>query len=471
MTHDVSTVFSYIVQRRLSRQNENVATDAFAYILGYSKLARDALLDFLRLVVDLPELHFRTQQTKENARPDICGYHNAELRLLMENKFWAGLTERQPGDYLDWLAETKQQTILLFVAPEGRIDTLWRELMGRLGREEITGGEKTGAADIPYWAMTTNGPAIAITSWKKLLSHLERAAQDEPRTQSDLAQLRALCQAADTDVPISSADVTDQRTPALVLQLGSIVQLAVQKAAAQDKCLFKGNLRPQANRERIGQYAVLGNEHGVGIWIGIHFDLWKTYGESPLWAVFSTQSGRAGEVQPLLNAWGKARNIRVESRDDGEVVVALNLPLGVEKEKVVAGIVDRLEEMGKVLSSLERTPASASPPMNSSASLSDELREFVRSSTWTFAKTMPKWPHEYIVRDRVDETLFVQLVCHIREHGYQGAFYQKSITYFDHDGMVYWTMGSPVSETTIINRCKKEDSYEYRLLNNTLPAD
>ncbi len=89
---------------------------------------------------------------------------------------------------------------------------------------------------------------------------------------------------------------------------------------------------------------------------------------------------------------------------------------------------------------------------------------------WTFAKTMPKWPHEYIVRDRVDESRFVELVCHIRQNGYEGTFYQKSITYFDDDGMVYWTMGSLISETTIINRCRKEDSYEYRRDHNTLPT-
>lgn len=108
--------------------------------------------------------------------------------------------------------------------------------------------------------------------------------------------------------------------------------------------------------------------------------------------------------------------------------------------------------------------------MNDSAPFSDELREFIRSSTWTFAKTMPKWPHEYIVRGQIDESLFLRLVHHIRQHGYEGKFYRKSITYFDEGGMVYWTMGSPISETIIVNRCKEEDTYEYRRLNNTLPA-
>ena len=99
----------------------------------------------------------------------------------------------------------------------------------------------------------------------------------------------------------------------------------------------------------------------------------------------------------------------------------------------------------------------------------DPLCEFIDSSKWTFAKTMPKWPHEYIVRGKVDENLFVQLVKHIRVYGYQGNFYKKEITYYEHNGMIYWTMGASIQETTIINRCKKENTYEYRLQNGTLP--
>jgi hypothetical protein len=107
--------------------------------------------------------------------------------------------------------------------------------------------------------------------------------------------------------------------------------------------------------------------------------------------------------------------------------------------------------------------------MSDSVAFPDILREFIASSKWTFAKTMPEWPHEYILRDRVDETLFQQLVRHIRANGYKGRFYRKSITYYDEDGMVYWTMGAPLEETTVINRCRNEDSYEYRLLNGKLP--
>jgi len=98
------------------------------------------------------------------------------------------------------------------------------------------------------------------------------------------------------------------------------------------------------------------------------------------------------------------------------------------------------------------------------------LREFVSSCRWTFAKTYAAtWPHEYIVRDRVDEDLFIQIVQHIRTYGYEENFYRKLITYFDEDGLVYWTMGAPIEETVIVNRCTKEQTYEYRLKHGTLP--
>lgn len=99
----------------------------------------------------------------------------------------------------------------------------------------------------------------------------------------------------------------------------------------------------------------------------------------------------------------------------------------------------------------------------------DDIRRFLAEEKWTFAKTMPEWPHEYVVRERVDNALFQRTVEHIRLNGYQSHFYQRSITYFEEAGLVYWTMGAPIEQTTIINRCRKEDTFESRSKLGTLP--
>ena len=103
-------------------------------------------------------------------------------------------------------------------------------------------------------------------------------------------------------------------------------------------------------------------------------------------------------------------------------------------------------------------------------SFSKELRDFINNSKWIFAKTYAAtWPHHYIVRERIDENLFIKMVEHIRRFGYEGWFYKMKLIYFEEDGYVYWTMGAPVEETTIINRCTKENTYEHRLKMGTLP--
>ena len=101
----------------------------------------------------------------------------------------------------------------------------------------------------------------------------------------------------------------------------------------------------------------------------------------------------------------------------------------------------------------------------------DKLRAFIEAGPWTFAKTYAKtWPHEYLVRDQVGSgELFVQLVEHIRAQGYEANFYSRKLTYFDEDGFTYWTMGAPVAQTTIINRCRKENTFEERQKAGTLP--
>jgi 5-methylcytosine-specific restriction enzyme subunit McrC len=112
--------------------------------------------------------------------------------------------------------------------------------------------------------------------------------------------------------------------------------------------------------------------------------------------------------------------------------------------------------------------------------LPPELIHFVNTVDWVFATTYAEtWPHHYIVKERVDNVRFLELVRHIRRHGYKGRFYNTPITYFDHDGNVYWTMVPPEGqpgwyppeEETIINRCPADATYEAHLRAGTLPEN
>lgn len=67
----------------------------------------------------------------------------------------------------------------------------------------------------------------------------------------------------------------------------------------------------------------------------------------------------------------------------------------------------------------------------------EEIEVFVESGEWIFAKMMPEWPHEYIVRRNINEKAFLNLVSFIRNHGYESPFYDRSYIYFEENGMVY----------------------------------
>ena len=96
--------------------------------------------------------------------------------------------------------------------------------------------------------------------------------------------------------------------------------------------------------------------------------------------------------------------------------------------------------------------------------LPNDLKIFISSSTWIFAKTYAAtWPHEYIVQDRVDNSLFLNLAEHIDACGYISHFYKKEMIYWDYNGHTYWHMNN------IINRCVEADTYHRREKDGRLP--
>ena len=85
-----------------------------------------------------------------------------------------------------------------------------------------------------------------------------------------------------------------------------------------------------------------------------------------------------------------------------------------------------------------------------------KLRSMVARCQWTFAKTMPFAPHEYIVKDRcpLAKEEFEYFVEMQRQYGIKERWGKYNNPYLYVDDYKYWTMGAPLEETTVINRAK-----------------
>jgi hypothetical protein len=348
----MSRILSHIIQKRFSQVSEDVATDALAFVVEVSQAASNGMRKLLcGLLPDLPTLQFRTQEAEGAIRPDMWGYEGSEPRVFVENKFWAGLTDTQPVSYLKQLSIYSKPTILLVVAPARRQHTLWRELQRRVTEAGLSLDGLHEAAGIAYAAQTSIGPILAITSWDSLLAVLEHETTDDPDARGDLVQLRALCQAADLDAfsPVSREELSDQKTPAFMLQLTSIWQGVAELGVSRGIFSKKGTA-PQASSERIGRYTYLAGaaekDQRVGAWFGIHFRLWRKHGITPLWAVFSPSSwGQAELVRAALEPWASRKGIFTSNDSDGSFVVALDIPPAEELDSVISAVLSRFEEI------------------------------------------------------------------------------------------------------------------------------
>jgi hypothetical protein len=93
-----------------------------------------------------------------------------------------------------------------------------------------------------------------------------------------------------------------------------------------------------------------------------------------------------------------------------------------------------------------------------------ELRELVAGLTWRVARTIPQWPHSYIVRGRTaDEAVFLRLFRAIKAYGQDQKFGPFRNRYLHlGDGSKYWAMDKDEADATIINRDQALDPTTFK---------
>ena len=170
---ETTGLLAYLVPRLTSRV-EDTATDALAFILNKSAACRSALGGLLRdadFAIE-PVARVETQVTyQDGSRPDMAGYdRNGAKQLLVEAKFWAPLGHQQASGYFGQLEEAGLG-VLLFIAPESRMNTLWDGI-----RRQMESGEGSlqlalvGTTDGTRRAkIVGSDKRVMLVSWDQLL--------------------------------------------------------------------------------------------------------------------------------------------------------------------------------------------------------------------------------------------------------------------------------------------------------------
>ena len=252
--------------------------------------------------------------------------------MLIEVKFWAGLTDRQPNTYLGRLPKDEEPAVLLFVAPQLRLVTLWEELHRRAAARfglavdlETEGLRSATVNERPHRLM--------LTSWRTLLSAMSSRAHldGETSAQRDILQLSGLCERQDTEafLPIRPEELAPS-FPRRMLNMQRLVKDATGRGCQGGFVTIKGlNVQPRAYG--YGRYLGLGKE-GVWAeaWFGVHYELWARQKETPLWLHF-TDAALAKE--------------KLGHRNYG-----LTLPMSVEYDSVLDSVVEQLSDVADALS-------------------------------------------------------------------------------------------------------------------------
>lgn len=121
--------------------------------------------------------------------------------------------------------------------------------------------------------------------------------------------------------------------------------------------------------------------------------------------------------------------------------------LAEEQRRLVSEVRALEKDQNALLTGSGETVASGAGPLSH-----EDLERWVRSVRIQFARTMAANPHEYIHRRWCDSEMFSRVVEFVREKGYKQRYGSADYVCYDIGMHFYWTMGSPVSETIILNR-------------------
>jgi len=336
---------------RFSSHPENIATESLHYILNRpSSRAKQAFIKYLQQTgVILPnDLIFQTQKgiEEDQAIPDLIGNDaNGHSVVIVEAKFWAGLTAHQPITYLKQLPE-HNDGILLFVAPAKRFRTLWRDLLSRCKdglNDNIDLLDTTRTEE--FWTVRINNHhVLALVSWRSLLSYVDNALKIAGETEavSDVLQLHGLCARMDSNafLPLRSEELTADIGRRIVQYNQLVSDLQAQ---ARQEGYEPGSLQGGYGRTFSLKF------HGHTVSFGFNPFCWEKLHSTPLWLHIGKENEIPVSIRKALEILERntpPRLLREEpQKENTNIFIPLELLIGSEKEGVIQHILIQLREI------------------------------------------------------------------------------------------------------------------------------
>jgi len=344
----------------MSSSPEDVATRALELLLGRSKAARAALDRLLAEWRGRPgpsAVRWVSQVVgSDRSRTDLEGFDsNDGVAAILENKFWAHLTDNQPAAYLKRLQAT--EGVLVFVTPSSRVLLLAEEVALRTLGVDAQPCVFVGDGESRV-ARLRDGTTLVVTSWDVVLASIGTSmdAAGEFDNVLDLKQLQALVAKMDQEAfrPFTVADLTGA-APRLVLRLCGLVDSVVGMLDHGRPHISRRGLRLSSGAGWYGYGLVI---HGVGCQLIWSAERWADRGLSPLWFrvagpswKFSEASGRAVRAVVPDLSWV------VEERATGWPGhwLPLRIAEGRDRQAVVNDLVGQIDRIAEQLGADRRT--------------------------------------------------------------------------------------------------------------------
>ena len=292
-------------------QAEPAATRALHYLLDASDKVAERFVDLVGSEpFDIGRIGSEWIYAK-GVRPDLA-IHDAgtgDVRVFVENKFRAWLTDFQPVEYLNALPP-RETSVLAFIAPEDRIDELWGGLTARCRGADFHLSEESTTADLCRIRVArieqNHARRLVLTSWRRVLEALQHAAATggEATLEQDIVQLRGLTEemrweaseaappdapagvsfagSEETFLPLRADEPTDAGAAGRLLDYCGLIDEVTRRLVADPSWDTKGM-----------------RASGFGRYLRVHERFALLICMAPLWCTCLGVEGREREVQAL----------------------------------------------------------------------------------------------------------------------------------------------------------------------------